>query len=202
MAVSDSAYTGARHNNVFVDPNIVQGKAGTLEFLTKNLGEEIDLLLMFETPKKPGEVFVYLFPVYWKIISLTASGTCYATVEYSGQTALIIPQVEHDDCVSVLSVQSCESGQKCTIKTNPNYDKYLTEAVPGTEGDGSAISTAFAPRLKIYAIRGYRESQLGRANIECPLVWENDLTKLREFTTWNVTISNETNRIVIEQTTV
>ncbi|PPQ91394.1 hypothetical protein CVT25_003911 [Psilocybe cyanescens] len=172
MAVSDSAYTGARHINVFVDPNIVQGIARTLEFLTKNLGGDIDPLLMFETPKKSGELFVDLFPV------------------------------EHNGCVSVPSVQPCESGQKCTMKTNLNHDKYLTEAVPGTEGDGSAISTAFTLRLKIYAIHRYRESQLVRAKIECPLVWEKDLTKLREFTTWNVTISNETNRVVIEQMSV
>ncbi|PPQ94382.1 hypothetical protein CVT25_002439 [Psilocybe cyanescens] len=202
MAVSDSSYTGPSHINVFVDPNIVQGKARTLEFLTKDLGGDIDLLLMFETPKRPGELFVDLFPVYWKIISFTASGTCCATVDYSGRTAWVIPQVEHDDYVSIPSVQPCESGQKCTMKTNPNNDKYLAEAVPGTEGDGTAISTAFTPRLKIYAIRRYQESKLVRANIECPLVWEKDLTELREFTTWNVTISNETNRVVIEQVMV
>lgn len=61
ISVSDP-YTASTLNH-FVDP-AESGNARSLEFISNNLGKEIDLLLMFEPPKV-GKLYVDLFPVCW-----------------------------------------------------------------------------------------------------------------------------------------
>ncbi|PPQ76945.1 hypothetical protein CVT25_000310 [Psilocybe cyanescens] len=93
--------------NKFVDATAA-GNTRTLEFSSSNLGQEIDLLLMFEPPPKVGKLYVDLFPVAWKVLSFSASGISSADVEYTADTGFFVPQVKAGNRVAASNAQSCQ----------------------------------------------------------------------------------------------
>ncbi|PPQ74541.1 hypothetical protein CVT25_003784 [Psilocybe cyanescens] len=105
-------------------------KFRSLDFMTNNLGDDIDLVLLFEPPKV-GKLYVDVFPVCWRVLSFSAIGIGLATVEYTGDSGFVVPEVESSGSRIVASnAQHCEIGQKCTLKTNANGNlNYLTSAI-------------------------------------------------------------------------
>ncbi|PPQ86359.1 hypothetical protein CVT25_002103 [Psilocybe cyanescens] len=139
--------------NKFVDASAA-GNTRTLEFNSSNLGQEIDLLLMFEPPPKVGKLYVDLFPVAWKVLSFSATGISSADVQYTADTGFFVPQIKAGNRVAASNAQSCQgspliklkTGQKVTLKTNENGNgQYFTPAVAGTPGVMQALNGTERP---------------------------------------------------------
>ncbi|KAH9475592.1 hypothetical protein JR316_0012709 [Psilocybe cubensis] len=212
------------------------GNTRELEFLSNDLGKELDLLLMFEPPQV-GKLYVDLFPVCWKVISFGATGLGSASVQYTADTGFFVPQNRSGNRVSASNAQRCQSGEKCALRTNANKNgSYITKAVPskapkalqcvneterpasigigfmneaGTKMEpalvwnniakDSTLSTELTPKLKIYAVSDYKETQLIRGDIESPLLFEKNLISLPNSTEWKVSIDEGTGKVVIEE---
>ncbi|KAG2030168.1 hypothetical protein BDR03DRAFT_974891 [Suillus americanus] len=63
----------------------------------------------------------------------------------------------------------------------------------------SSISLQFSPRLRAYVTSDYTEGKILRGEIQVPLLWEMDLTKLSETTTWNLKWDATTERYAITE---
>ncbi|KAH9475591.1 hypothetical protein JR316_0012708 [Psilocybe cubensis] len=219
--------------NKFVD-GAVAGNNRALSFFSRDLGQDIDLLLMFEPPAA-GRLYVDLFPVCWKVLSLSAGGLSTASVEYTAASGFFVPQVESGNRVFASNSQPCETGQRCTLRINDNGNgNSITAPVPGVGGsmqclnttgrpasigmgffnttgtkmepallwdnvaNNSILSIQLTPRLKIYAVRDYKATELIRGDIESPLLFERNLIALPASTTWKVFIDEGTGEIKIE----
>ncbi|PPQ75299.1 hypothetical protein CVT25_001997 [Psilocybe cyanescens] len=127
------------------DFDAVEGRR--LEFLSKDLGHDIDLLLVFDPPKDAGRIFVDFFPVAWKIVSFTATGTSSAVILFTGRAAFIVPQMNSGNIVFSANAQACEPklGEQCTLKVNEKGVSFLTEAEVGTPGIMKCINDTEAP---------------------------------------------------------
>ncbi|PPQ74815.1 hypothetical protein CVT25_013689 [Psilocybe cyanescens] len=144
------------------------GNSRALEFNSSNLGKEIDLLLMFEPPKV-GKLFVDLFPVVWKVLSFSATGISSADVEYTADTGFFVPQIKSGNRVAASNAQSCQTGQKVTLKTNLNGNgQYFTPAVDGTPGVMQALNGTERP-----ANMGIGFLNQAGTKMEPALVWNN-----------------------------
>ncbi|PPQ72761.1 hypothetical protein CVT25_015935 [Psilocybe cyanescens] len=153
--------------NQFVDA-AAAGNTRSLEFRSNDLGQEIDLLLMFEPPKV-GKLYVDLFPVVWKVISFSATGIGSANVEYTADTGFLVPQFVAGNRVSASNAQPCQTGQKCTLKTNENENgNYLTPAAPGTPKVMQCLNATARPAS--IGIGFFNEAG---TKIEPALVWNN-----------------------------
>ncbi|KAH9475599.1 hypothetical protein JR316_0012716 [Psilocybe cubensis] len=112
----------------------ITGNARKLTFVSKNLGKDIDLMLMFDPPKE-GTLFTDLYPVCWKVLQFSASNISTAVVVYTADTAFIVPQANDDsNIVSALNVERCQGGQVCSLMTNNKGNNYLTHPGVGTPG--------------------------------------------------------------------
>ncbi|PPQ90603.1 hypothetical protein CVT25_007559, partial [Psilocybe cyanescens] len=103
-----------------------------LEITSRELGRKIDLMLVFEPPTT-GNIYVDTFPVCWKVLSFSDTGTASATIEYTGNTELFVSQMESGHHVSAYLFQRCMIVEQCTLK-NHDHIMYLTHAVDGTSG--------------------------------------------------------------------
>ncbi|KAH9475689.1 hypothetical protein JR316_0011248 [Psilocybe cubensis] len=92
----------------------ITGNARKLTFVSKNLGKDIDLMLMFEPPKL-GELYTDLYPVCWKVLQFSASNISTAVALYTADTAFM--KEDDSNIVSALNVQKCQVRE-------PNYDKF------------------------------------------------------------------------------
>ncbi|PPQ84787.1 hypothetical protein CVT25_007419 [Psilocybe cyanescens] len=153
--------------NKFADA-AAAGNSRTLEFISNNLGQEIDLLLMFEPPKV-GKLYVDLFPVVWKVLSFSATGISSADVEYTADTGFFVPQFTAGNRVAASNAQSCQTGQKVTLKTNSNGNgQYFTPAFAGSPGVMRALNGTERP-----ADMGIGFFNQAGTKIEPALVWNN-----------------------------
>ncbi|PPQ91853.1 hypothetical protein CVT25_000789 [Psilocybe cyanescens] len=104
-----------------------------LEFTSSELSHKIDLMFVFERPTADN-LHVNGFPVCWKVVSFSATGVTAATIDYTGNTGLFVPQTQSGHHVSAYGWQHCEVGQKCTLKTDDQNQDYLTHAVDDISG--------------------------------------------------------------------
>ncbi|PPQ95145.1 hypothetical protein CVT25_010783 [Psilocybe cyanescens] len=104
-----------------------------LEITSRELGREIELMLVFEPPTG-GRIYVDVFPVCWKVLFFSATGMSAAALTYTGNTGLFVPQMQPGHHVSAYGWQRCEVGQKCTLKTDDQNQDHLTHAVNGISG--------------------------------------------------------------------
>ncbi|PPQ74838.1 hypothetical protein CVT25_000369 [Psilocybe cyanescens] len=149
----------------------------TLDFMTNNLGDEIDLVLLFEPPKV-GKLYVDVFPICWKILSFSATGIGSATVEYTGDSGFVVPQKESSaNGILASNSQYCKIGEKCTLKTNANGNiNYLTPAVDSSN-----------PNVMQCLNLTERPARIGARNI----------LGLRSHTDWNVSIDPGSGQVQI-----
>uniref|UniRef100_A0A8H8CG78 Uncharacterized protein n=1 Tax=Psilocybe cubensis TaxID=181762 RepID=A0A8H8CG78_PSICU len=238
--------------NQFVDREATCGNTRTLEFYAKDLGTQIDLLLMFEPPKvgklsrrakvltsQPGSctfarrVYVDLFPLAWKVISFSGTGTCNASVTYSADTGFFVPSFQGGNRVSASNAQHCQTGEKCTLKVEDTH-RYITSPVPGVKGvlqctnlterpaslgigffndtgfkiepallwdnvaNNYTLSVQLTPKLKIYAVSGYKTTDVIRADIESPVLFDENLIGLQPNSDWIVSIDVATGEVRID----
>ncbi|PPQ93932.1 hypothetical protein CVT25_010785 [Psilocybe cyanescens] len=153
--------------NKFADA-AAAGNSRALEFSSRNLGKEIDLLLMFEPPKV-GKLYVDLFPVVWKVLSFSATGISSADVEYTADTGFFVPQAKSGNRVAASNAQRCQTGEKVTLKNNLNGNgQYFTPAVAGTPGVMQALNGTERP-----ADMGIGFFNDAGTKMEPALVWNN-----------------------------
>ncbi|KAG2030952.1 hypothetical protein BDR03DRAFT_1033421 [Suillus americanus] len=63
--------------------------------------------------------------------------------------------------------------------------------------DDSNVTAQFTPRLCAYVTSDYQETKILRGKIQTPMLWEMDLAKLSETTTWNLTWDANTGHYTI-----
>ncbi|PPQ82328.1 hypothetical protein CVT25_008457 [Psilocybe cyanescens] len=112
------------------------GNFRALNFISSDLGKDIDLLLMF-VPPKIGTLYKDVFPVCWRILSFDATGLAAVTVNYTADSGFLVPQVEAGSLVAASNAQRCNIGQECILMTSEDgTGNYLS---PAKDGDGGAM---------------------------------------------------------------
>lgn len=66
--------------------------------------------------------------------------------------------------------------------------------------DGSKVTPQFSPRLRAYVTSEYKEGEILTGEIATPLLWEQDLAALDEYSVWDLTWDPETRHYNITRT--
>ncbi|KAF9220785.1 hypothetical protein BS17DRAFT_820308 [Gyrodon lividus] len=83
-------------------------------------------------------------------------------------------------------VNGCPSVEDISIGfVEPNSDEGPTPVLYFHSIDnGSLLEAQFTPVLRAYVTTQYQETQIIRDEVDTPVIWERDLTKLAKDTTW------------------
>lgn len=187
-----------------------------LIFQANNLGKQCDLLLTFNDQAVPGvgnpvvwrvstfgDVGVYQARSTFSTqqFSFTkpkvSGGTivgALASVDVNGRQQTTLTR---DGGAFEFSAPVEASEMKAINDTGDKVDFTFGFKAPGASlptpllyyGDvenKSSISPQFSPRLRAYVTSDYTKGEILRGEIQAPLLWEMDLAKLSETTTWNL----------------
>ncbi|PPQ81131.1 hypothetical protein CVT25_014788 [Psilocybe cyanescens] len=133
--MSDNVSTDSNESASF-GAAVASDNCRALNFISSDLGKDIDLLLMF-VPPKTGKLYKDVFPVCWKILSFDATGFAAVTVDYTADSGFLVPQVQAGSLVAASNAQRCKIGQECILMTNEDgTGDYLSPAGDGDDGIG------------------------------------------------------------------
>lgn len=110
----------------------------TLNFQSKDLGNDTVILLTFDDPTAVGSgLFKDKFPICWKVAGMPGKGPGQFTVTYRSQLAFTKPQVDSKNMISAGTYVDIDLDQKTDLKTSsvgPPAIYDFSAPIAGTSG--------------------------------------------------------------------
>uniref|UniRef100_A0A8H7XQH4 Uncharacterized protein n=1 Tax=Psilocybe cubensis TaxID=181762 RepID=A0A8H7XQH4_PSICU len=121
---------------------------------------------MFE-PTHEQAMYKSLFPVTWKALSMPGTRSGRATVHYTGDTALLVPQTDRDGMIVSTNAKHCHIGQKCVMETDSHGKNFLTSAESGIPGNTQCqVNTSNASDVGFGVFNG------NKGDVEAVIKWD------------------------------
>jgi len=104
----------------------------------------------------------------------------------------------HDAPPKVLNESGSAENIAVGFMSAEKHDDAIPVFLCKNVGHGSSFSTQFTPVLRVYVASPYRQGQILKSSIGTP-VWEEDLSKLEEDTTWSLKYTEESGVYTLTQ---